>query len=72
MYTKDTFSMKNMNIEKLFFLMWGTIGLADGISAIIAGIAISQPNNQLLIFMSICGIILFSASGYCFYIASKQ
>lgn len=61
--------MKNMNIEKLFFFMLGTIALASGIDAIIAGIMISQPNNQLLIFMSICGIILFGASGYCFYIA---
>lgn len=72
MYKKDTFSMNNMNIEELFFFMWGIISLGLGISAITAGIMISQPNNQLLIFMSICGIILFGASGYCFYIAYKQ
>lgn len=64
--------MENMNTEELFFFMWGIITLGLGISAILAGIMIPQPNNQLLIFMTICGLILLAASGCCFHIASKE
>lgn len=64
--------MKTMNTEKIFFLMWGILALGLGISAILAGIMIQQPNNQLLIFMTICGLILLGASGCCFYIAAKE
>ena len=64
--------MKNLTAEEAFHLMLGTVTLGLGIVAIIIGIIIPQPNNQLLIFMTGSGILFIGISIYLYCLTYKE